>query len=486
MMKQLMIPLILLLVNGCAVGPNYQRPATPSPKNYIAKPSTKTTATKTKLGDAQSFVAHEELPAQWWELFHSKPLNELVIASVQHNPSIGAAQEALHTALETAYAAKGALFPFVGASFNPSTQRTATILTSVLASNQYHYSLYTGQVYVSYTPDVFGGTRRQLESLVAEAQVQRAQLEATYLTLTANVVNAAIQEAALREQIATTREIINSQRKIVTIAQQQLKLGDAALIDVATQQAALAVSEAALPPLEKQLAIQRDLLNALTGRLPDDPRTPIFHFSSLTLPTRLPVSIPSTLIEHRPDIRAAEEQMHAANALIGVAIANRLPNFTINSTNLGTAATTLGSLLTPDTQFWALAGIITHPIFAGGTLLHKQRAAEATYRQTAAQYQATIINAFQNVADALKAIQADAIALNAASHAEKAALISLNISRRQLALGDSSEVTLLINQQTYRQAKLNLIQAQANRLTDTVALFQALGGGWHNQSTADK
>lgn len=176
--------------------------------------------------------------------------------------------------------------------------------------------------------------------------------------------------------------------------------------------------------------------------------------------------------------------MHAANALIGVAIANRLPNVTINSsgTNLGTAATTIGTLLQSNTQFWAMAGIITQPIFDAGTLRHKQRAAEASYRQAAADYRATVINAFQNVADTLKAIQSDASSLKTASNAERAALTSLTIAQRQFTLGDSSTVALILNEITYQQAKLNLIQAQANRLADTVALFQALGGGWQTPS----
>lgn len=477
--KWLLCGISCLLLSNCAVGPNYKRPVAPLPQTYTASSlGSKTVASNSQLGAAQSFVAKQDLPAQWWQLFHSQPLNELISASLRYNPNVAAAQEALRSALETAYAEKGALFPFIGASFQPTTQKTANILTSVLNSNQYQYSLFTGQLFVSYTPDVFGGTRRQLESLLAQAESQRFQLEATYLALTANVVNAAIQEAALREQINATQQIIASQKKLLVIAQQQLKLGDTALIDVATQQAALAASEASLPPLNKQLALQRDLLNALTGRFPDDQRTPGFHFSSLQLPTKLPISVPAALIEHRPDIRAAEAQMYAANALIGVALANRLPNFTIDSTNWGSAATTLGMLLQPDTRFWALAGIISQPLFDGGALRHKQRAAEASYKQTAALYRATVINAFQNVADTLKAIQADALALRAASTAASAARTSLNIARRQLALGDSSVAALLLNQQAYQQARLNLIQAQANRLSDTVALFQALGGGW--------
>jgi len=475
--------LAFFFLSNCTVGPDYKRPVEPLPQSYTAKPlGKKTRSTATKMGEAQYFTPNKELSKQWWKLFHSKDLDDVVLASLQQNPTVTAAQESLSTALETAYVGKGALFPFLGSSFSPTYQQTAKILTSVLASNQYLYSLFTGQLYISYTPDVFGGTRRQIESLVAQAEVQHFQLEATYLTLTTNVVNAVIQEAALREQIAVTQRIIANQKKLLTITKQQLTLGDTALSSVATQQAVLAASEATLPPLEKQLAIQRDLLNALTGRFPDDQHTPKFRLSSLHLPRELPLSVPAKLIENRPDIRAAEAQMHAANALIGVAIANRLPNVTIssNGTNLGSAATTLGTLLQSNTQFWAMAGIIAQPIFDAGTLRHKQRAAEASYRQAAAEYRATVINAFQNVADTLKAIKSDALSLRTASNAERAALTSLNIAQRQLKLGDSSTIELVLNELTYQQAKLNLIQAQANRLSDTVALFQALGGGWQN------
>ena len=472
----------LFLLSSCAVGPNYTRPSAQLPEHYTATTlGTKTASTSIKFGKAQHLIANKDIPAQWWELFHSKPLNELIAASLQHNPNVGVAQAALRGSLENIYAQRGSFYPFVGASFSAAPQQTSRILQSVLAANKYNFSLYTGQVYAAYTLDLFGGMRRQYESLIAQAEFQTLQLEATYLTLTSNVVYAVIQEAALRGQITATKNIIASQSRILAILQQQLKLGDVSLSDVATQEAALAASEATLPPLEKQLALQHDLLNALTGRFPDDQQTPKFSLDALQLPEDLPLSVPSTLLEHRPDIRAAEAQMHAANALIGVAIANRLPNVTIGFTNAGAAALSLGALFGPNTSFWGLAGIITQPIFDGGTLLHRQRFAKASYDQAAAQYRLTIINAFQNVADALKSIKLDASALRAAAKAERAALKSLTISKRQLALGDSSRIALLLNEQRYQQAKLNLIQAQANRLSDTAALFQALGGGWWNR-----
>ena len=472
----------LFFVNSCKVGPNYIRPPAPLPETIAPKLlGLKTIATKTQLGEAQHFDNNKELPAKWWTLFHSKPLNSLVISALKHNPTVAAAQAALCASLENVYAHVGAYYPFVGISALPSRQQTAGVLQSALANNAYISSLYTGQVFVSYTPDVFGGIHRQVESLSAIAQYQRFQLEATYLTLSSNVVLAAIQEASIHGQILATERIIHRQKQILTIFQQRLRLGDVSLATIATQEAALAASEAALPPLEKQLALQRNLLNSLAGRFPDDTRTSEFHLDSLRLPTKLPLSLPTALIEQRPDIRAAEEQMHAANALIGVAIANRLPNFTIGFTNAGTAALSLSTLFQSNTQFWSLAGIITQPIFAGGTLLHNQRFAEQNYKQAAAQYRSTIINAFQNVSDTLKALRFDAISLRTANNASRAALKSLHIAQNQHKLGDTDLLTLLLDEQLYHQAQLNLIQAEANRLSDTVALFQALGGGWWNK-----
>ena len=469
----------MLLLNSCMVGPNYTRPKLSLPQDYLVeKPGATTESTPTQFGGAQQFVAKEHYLVQWWTLFHSKALNDLIITSVNHHPSVEVAQQALRSALETVAAQKGSFYPSIGLSFTPTNQQVATLLTSALSSNKDIYALYTGQVFVSYTADVFGGMRRQVESLIAQAKAQQLQLEATYLTLSSNVVNAAIQEAALREQIKITKHIIASQIKILAIMRQQKQLGDTSTANLALQEASLASSQATLPPLEKQLAVQRDLLNALTGRYPADKRTPTFTFNALQLPSQLPLSLPSSLLEHRPDIRAAEEAMHGANALIGVAVANRLPKVSIDATGAGFANTQLNSFFQPYTRFWNLAGIISQPIFSGGMLLHQQRAAEALYQQAVGQYKLTVINAFQNVADSLNALKQDALALKRTNQLTKASLHSLTISREQLKAGDISILTLITNEQRYWQAQLNLIQCQANRLSDTVALFQALGGGW--------
>jgi NodT family efflux transporter outer membrane factor (OMF) lipoprotein len=472
----------IVITAGCAVGPDFRRPAAPAVDRYTQKSLPGQTASvEVKGGEAQRFVQKMDIPGKWWTLFHSKQLNDVIEQALKANPDMDAAQAALRGAWESVHAQQGAFFPSIDANFNPTRQKVPAILTSPLANNSYIYSLHTAQVSVAYTPDAFGGTRRQVESLKAQANWQRFQLEATYLTLTSNVVAAAVEEAALRGQIAATRRIIEIESKSLELMQRQYALGQIATADVAAQEAALAQSQAMLPPLDKQLAQQRDLLARLVGRFPSETIVETFELSSLQLPQELPVSLPSKLVEQRPDVRAAEEQLHEACADIGVSVANRLPNITL-SANLGSSALAVSQLFTSGTGFWGLAANLTQPIFQGGTLLHRQRAAEAAYDQARAEYRGTVLSAFQNVADTLHAIQSDADALKAAVAAEHAAAKSLAIVRRQLELGDVSYLALLNAEQTYQQALINLVQALANRFADTAALFQALGGGWWNRS----
>ncbi|HUI44480.1 MAG TPA: efflux transporter outer membrane subunit [Nitrospirota bacterium] len=477
-------PIIILCIflAGCAVGPDFQRPTAPTVDRYTQQllPA-QTASVEVKGGEAQRFVQNMDIPGQWWTLFHSKPLNELISQALKSNPDLEAAQAALRGAWENVYAQQGAFFPSVDASFNPTRQKTAGVLSSALANGNNIYSLHTAQVAVAYAPDVFGGTRREVESLKAQADSQRFQLEAVYLTLTSNVVAAAVEEAALRGQIEATRKITDIQNKSLALLRRQYELGQIATLDVVAQEAALAQTQAMLPPLEKQLAQQRDLLARLAGRFPSETLTEEFELSSLQLPDELPVSLPSKLVEQRPDVRSAEEQLHSASAEIGVNIANRLPNITL-SANLGSSATAINQLFNSGTGFWALAANLTQPIFQGGTLLHRQRAAEAAYDQAAAQYRSAVLTAFQNVADTLHAVQGDADALNAAAAAERATARGLTIAQKQLELGDISYLALLNAEQAYQQAKINLVQSLANRYADTAALFQALGGGWWNRS----
>jgi NodT family efflux transporter outer membrane factor (OMF) lipoprotein len=470
-----------MLLTACAVGPDYQRPAAPATHDYAptALPQT-TAAAPGPGGNSQQLVQDMDIPGQWWTLFHCAPLNALIDDALKHNADTEAAQAALQIAWENVRAQRGAFFPSVEASVDPTRQKTGTVLSSGIASNSTLYNLTTAQVSVSYSPDLWGGNRRQVESLVAQANAQRFQLEATYLTLTSNLVNAAIQEASLREQIEATRHIVDDQQRIMATLQRQFALGDAPEAAVAAQQAALEQSRATLPPLEKQLAQQRDLLAALSGHMPSDAIDDRFTLDALQLPGELPLSLPARLVEQRPDVRMADEQLHAASAQVGVAIANRLPNVQI-SASVGSAAVQASSLLSTGTGFWSIGAGITAPLFDGGTLKHKQRAAEATYRQSEAQYRSTVIDAVQNVADVLHAVQSDAAALASAELADRAAARSFAIAQRQLALGDISEAVMLNAEQTWRQTAITLAQARANRYADTVALFQALGGGWWNR-----
>jgi NodT family efflux transporter outer membrane factor (OMF) lipoprotein len=407
----------------------------------------------------------------------------LIEQALNNNPTLPAAEAALRQAAENVYAEQGAFFPTAVASFSPSRNKTATGVTFTSASSgSPYFTLHTAQVVVTYAPDVFGGTRRQVESLAATAEFQRYQVEAAYLTLTSNVVAAAVQEASLRAQIAATEEIINIESQAIGILRKQFELGQVAGADVAAVEATLAQAQATLPPLQKQLAVQRHLLTALIGRLPSQEPAEKFDLAALELPRDLPVSLPSKLVEQRPDIQSAEAQLHAASALIGVTIAAQLPQFTLTA-NVGTTANQIGQLfIMPGTAFWTVAGNLAQTIFDAGTLLHKKRVAEAAFDEAAAMYRSTVIAAFQNVADALHAVRSDAETLKAATAAERAAFRSLEITRRQLQLGAINYLALLTSQNTYQTASIALVQAQAARYADTAALFQALGGGWWNRT----
>jgi len=487
-----LVSALVVGLSGCAVGPDYQRPAQPLPSEYVTTSATSNTTPTSGVDSAhhverQQLVQGRDIPAEWWELFHNKALNDLVEASIKNNPTIEAARAALRGAQEATAAQQAAYFPTISGSYSPTRQRVAKPLASPAASGATYYNVQTAEISVSYSMDVFGGNKRQVESEAALEENQRFQLEAAYLTLASNVTNAAIQEAMLRGQIHATQEVIRSQRQLLDMFEHQLALGQVGQADVAAQQAALATSETLLPPLEKQLAVQRDLILALAGRYPNESGIATFELTDLHLPTELPLSLPSKLVEQRPDVRAAEEQMHAASAGIGIAIANRLPTISIGATSYGSAAENFSDLLKASGVFWNLAANITQPIFDGGALKHKQAVAQAAYDQAAAQYRAIVLGAFQNVADSLQAIQHDTNAYAAAYKAEQASLKSVTIARKQFALGDISTATLLVAEQIYQQSTVNLVQAQANRLTDTVALIQSLGGGWMNRNrTSEK
>jgi NodT family efflux transporter outer membrane factor (OMF) lipoprotein len=486
MARKLLCVALPLAFSGCMVGPDFHRPPAPSVAGYVAGGlPDRTAAAAGSAGDAQAFRLGADVPGQWWTLYNSPALNAIVEQALKANPDLASAQAALRAAREAYYAQKGALWPTLGAAYNVTRQKTSNTLAPVLNSNQEIYSLHTAQVTVDYTPDVFGGVRRQTESVRAQAQAQRFQTEAAYLTLTTNVVAAAIQEASLREQLEATRDSVAETREVLAVMRRQQTLGEIARADVALQETAAAQAELALPPLEKQLAQEQDLLAELTGRYPSEPGMPALDLAALSLPRDLPVSLPSKLVEQRPDVRAAEASLNAASAQVGVAIANRLPNITLEAI-AGGQSSNIGQLFSNGNDLWSLAGAVAQPIFDGGMLLHKQREARANFDQAQAQYHSTVLSAFQNVADSLQALLADARQLQAAETADTTATESIAIARKQLALGQVSGLVLLTAEQAWQQARIARAQAAAARLADTAALFQSLGGGWWNRTeTAD-
>jgi NodT family efflux transporter outer membrane factor (OMF) lipoprotein len=469
---------------ACAVGPTFRRPSAPTAPGYGSAPiQGDTAAAPGNAGAVQHFVAGMDIPGEWWTLFQSAKLTRLVDQALKANPDIGAAQAALRQAHELYLAQWTALLPLVQGNLNVTrAQFPSNTLTSPTVASSSTYNLYTAQLSLSYAPDVFGLTRRTIEGAKAGVEAARFQLQATYVTLSSNVVVDAVQEASLRGQIAATERLLQLQQQLTETARRQRALGSATELDVLSQEAALAQTAQTLPPLQKQLGQVRDALTALLGRLPSDEPSETFGLDELALPADLPVSLPAKLVEQRPDVRQAEENLHAASAAAGVALANMLPQFSIDA-GLGSSALMLGQLFSPYTGFWDLGASLTQTLFDSGALLHRRRAADAALDQAAEQYRAAVILACQNVADTLRALQTDAEALRASAAAEQAAQSTLDLARRQYALGSITQVAVLNAEQSYGQAELALVQAQAGRLADTAALFQSLGGGWWNLPT---
>jgi len=477
--------LLPLLVAACAVGPDFRQPAAPGSADYTQTPLPRQTAAAPGAqGSSQQLVVGGDVPGDWWTLFQSPQLNALIDRAFKASPTLAASQAALAVARENMLAQAGSLFPSIGLDVSGSRNATSTAsLAPVAANNQRIYSLYTGELTVSYSLDAFGLNRRMIESAAAQADNQRFELEAARLTLSSNIVLAAINEAALRDQVAAQQAMIKADTELRDILRRENALGEAAEADVLQQETALAQAEAALPPLQKQLALQRDALTALVGGFPNEDLAANFDLSALRLPDDLPVSLPSKLVEQRPDILAAAAALHAASAQVGVAIAERLPQISLTAA-LGTSPNTIANAFTPYNQFFNVIGKAAQPIFQGGTLLHRQRAAQAAFDETAAQYRSTVINAFQNVADVLQSVQADANTLQAAVAADAAASRSLAIAHTKLRSGEISYLSMLNAQQAYETARITAIQARAARLADTAALFQAVGGGWWNRADA--
>jgi NodT family efflux transporter outer membrane factor (OMF) lipoprotein len=458
---------------GCTVGPNFERPAAPAVMGYTELPlPPETVSAAIQGGDAQRFLDGADVPGQWWTLFGSEPLNQLVQMALAGNPSLEAAQASLRQARENYLAARGGTLPQVDASADVSRQRSAT-------SGQ-AFDLFTASVQVSYFVDAFGQLRRTLEASAAVEENTRFELEATYLSLISNVVVTAIQQASLRGQIQANNDIIAAQSQQLDLLNQQFELGAVARGDVLAQQSQLAATQANLPRLQLSLDQSRNQLAILLGRFPAEAQIPVIELTDLELPVELPLTLPSKLVEQRPDIRASEAALHQASARIGVAEANLLPQINLSG-SLTNGNNVFSEFLTFGSGGYSIAAGLTQPIFRGGTLRAQQRAAVAAYDQAAALYRSTVLSAFADVADTLSALQRDAETLQVQLYAEQTAEQSLDITTERFQAGAIAYLALLDAQRVFQQARILRVVAQANRYADTVALFTALGGGWWNR-----
>ena len=479
------LTVLTIYLSACMVGPNFQIPAPPTVKRYTKAPLPIKTVSSPGVGKAshsQTFITSEEIPAQWWTLFHSTSIDQLISAGLANSPNIASAYAALKNAQETLKAQIGnTLLPAINTSGYGEKERFSFQTFGAngnLLKSANVFNLYNASVNVSYTVDVFGAARREIESLRAQVDYQEFELIAVRLTLTSNIVTTAISVASYQAQINATIALIKAQSGLLTILNQQYKLGGVSQENVLIQQTLVEQTRATLPPLQKNLSLSKHALSVLIGDFPNGP-LPVLDLNTLRLPSKLPVSLPSDLVRQRPDVRAAEALIHATCAQVGVATANLFPQFTINGSD-GWISTVFSTLFNNQNQVWNLIAQGTQPIFHGGALFAQRRAAIASFDQAYAQYRQTVLLAFQNVADALRAVEIDARTLQAQKRAEDAALGSLKLTRNQFRLGGVSYINLLNAQQQYQQTLISRIQAQAMRYSDTTALFQALGGGWWN------
>ncbi|NGM23415.1 efflux transporter outer membrane subunit [Roseomonas stagni] len=465
--RSLLAGLALLCCAGCTLGPDFDRPAAPAAAGYgPIRPPDPDAGTAGEA--AQRFVPGAPVPAEWWRAFGSPELDALVAEALRHNAGLEAARATLRQAEALVAAGRGGFYPSLGLGAQATRQRAEP---APAASSP--YSLRTARLEVSYAPDLFGGTRREVEGLVAEADRQGFELAAAALGVSGNLINAVIEEAALQAQLTATREIIAVAEDSLRLLRSRLALGAVPRGEVLLQEAEVMQRRAELPALQKAVEARRTLITVLLGGTPD---RPLPALDALRLPETLPVSLPSALVRQRPDILAAEAALRAANAGIGVATANMLPRLPLTAA-YGTAQAPGVDAFTPQGLIWSVAAGLTQPLFQGGRLAGQREAAIAARDAAAARYRAAVLGAFRDVADALRAIGSDAEELRARREAARVAAQSLEIARRQQRLGAVSLLEVLAAQQADARARIALVQATAARFSDTVALHVALGGG---------
>lgn len=472
----LMAGMVAVGLAGCAVGPDFQRPAAPAVAQYTpTSVASQTVSAPTQLGEAQRMVDVTSIEAQWWRSLGSSALNQLIDDAFKASPTLAAVSANLREAQERFAAREGStLYPQVDAALGGQRQQTSPS-SQGLSGDTRQFSLYNASVGVHYNFDLAGGNRRALEALAARTDYRLYELNAARLTLAGNIATAAITRARLAAQMETTTAILNAQDEQLRMARTRVRLGQATPDEVSNLQTEAEQTRAELPALRKQLQQTEHLLSVLAGRSPGAGGIPAFVLSDFTLPAELPLIVPSELVRRRPDIQAAEALLHAANADYGVAVANLYPQLNL-SANIGSQALTTGALFGAGSAVWSLIGQLTQPLFNPG-LPAEKRAALAAFDAAAANYQSVVLESLRDVADTLRAVENDAQTLKALATANVAAQASLNSAQRQYQLGATSYLALLIAQQQAQKVQISLAAAQAQRLTDSVALYQALGGG---------
>ncbi|MDQ0141075.1 NodT family efflux transporter outer membrane factor (OMF) lipoprotein [Cupriavidus necator] len=477
------------LLCGCAVGPDFRAPAAPDDAGYVPGPQPVATVAADPLdgsgqAHAQTLAAGADVPAQWWALFRSPALDATIRAALDASPTLAQARARLREAQENLAARTGATrWPAVDAKLNTTRQQVDFQSLGITAiPSPGPFTLYGATVQVSYVLDLFGGQRRELEGLQAVVDYQRYELEAARLALAANIATAAIREAGLRAQLADTAAVAAAQQRQLGITEARLRTGGVARVEVQRQRVELAQTQALLPGLQRQLDATRHQLAVYTGQTPAAATLPEFHLDALQLPETLPLSLPATLARRRPDIRAAEALLHQASANIGVATANLYPQVTLSASG-GTQATAARDLFS-SLNVWSLAAGLVQPVFRGGELQARKRAAEAAYEQSLAAYHQAVLQGLQDVADSLRALEADAAALRERADSARQARDTLAVVSEQYRLGGVSQLALLDAERQSRQAALELARARADRLADSAALLQALGGGWWDEEAA--
>ncbi|RQR36109.1 ABC transporter permease [Burkholderia sp. Bp9143] len=475
---------VVLLVAGCTVGPDFHTPDAPATQRYTRDEAPAATAAAGgPAGDAQTFASSAHTLQRWWTRFDSEPLNRLVDTAWQNSPTLAEARARLDEARQNHAAEAGAtMLPSVDANLS-ATRKKVDIAAFGLPANvptPGPFTLYDASVSVSYALDVFGGNRRALEALRAQVDYQAYTLDAARLTLAGNVVATAILRASLARQIALTRQLVDAQARQLRIVDARFTAGGISRADVHAQRTLLAQTQASLPPLAARFAQAGHRLAILMGAPPSGAALPDLALDALALPRTLPVALPSTLARERPDIRAAEAVLHQASANVGVATANLYPRFSI-SAGISSERTRIADIVS-GLNVWNAGLGLTQPLFHGGELRARKRAAEAAYDAAFASYRETVLLALQQVADAMRAVEHDATELEARDTAAREAAAGNAIAGDRYAAGGISTFALLDAQRQALQTALERTRAQADRLADTAALFQALAGTWTDDS----